>query len=95
MVAAMPDAVDGVFMTSTDVMSRRCPCPPSGEVDMTDKFAPPSGPATCEVRRLQACCSSPRDAGKFRGLAQRPECGASKSKFKIDEAPSAQARPQS
>ena len=85
----------------TETMSRRRPChtgelPDAADVDMTDKFAPPSGKEdemmlTCECGECgyTLFIAAGRE-GKFFGDSYKcPECGAPKSKFKIDEAPSA------
>ena len=70
--------------------------PDAADVDMTDKFAPPSGKEdemmlTCECEECgyTLFIAAGRE-GKFFGDSYKcPECGAPKSKFKIDEAPSA------
>ena len=70
--------------------------PDADDVDMTDKFAPPSGKEdemmlTCECEECgyTLFIAAGRE-GKFFGDSYKcPECGAPKSKFKIDEAPSA------
>ena len=98
-VAAM--ASSRCHVASMASMSRRCPChtgalPDAADVDMTDKFAPPSGKEdemmlTCECGECgyTLFIAAGRE-GKFFGDSYKcPECGAPKSKFTIDEAPSA------
>jgi rubrerythrin/sarcosine oxidase gamma subunit len=72
--------------------------PDASEVDMTDKFAAPSGTRKenqemlrCECQECAYSVTILADrAGKFFSDAYKcPECGAPKSKFNVEEAPSA------
>ena len=85
---------DGV--RAAQVVEETGALPDADDVDMTDKFAPPSGKEdemmlTCECEECgyTLFIAAGRE-GKFFGDSYKcPECGAPKSKFKIDEAPSA------